>query len=86
MRSAAERDALEFTGVVREVRRGCYVVDVVAGALRREVQCSLGGKLREHHIRVIPGDEVTIEVSPYDLSRGRISFRGRRQDGGRHGA
>jgi translation initiation factor IF-1 len=85
VRPATERDALEFTGTVREVRRGAYVVDIVAGALRREVLCTLGGRLRAHHIRVIPGDEVTIEVSPYSLAKGRITFRGRRQDGGRHG-
>jgi len=78
VRSAAERDALEFTGVVREVRRGCYVVDVQAGALRREVLCTLAGRLMQHHIRVLPGDEVQVEMSAYYLRRGRIVFRGRR--------
>jgi len=78
MRPAAERDALEFVGVVREVRRGVYVVDVRAGAPRREVLCHLGGRPHQARIRVVPGDEVTIEVSPYDLSRGRITYRGRR--------
>lgn len=79
MRPAAERDALEFMGIVRELRRGTYVVDVTAGSFRREVMCTLGGRLRANHIRVIPGDEVTIEVTPYDLRRGRITFRGRRE-------
>ena len=79
MRPAAERDALEFIGTVRELRRGTYVVDVTAGAFRREVMCTLGGRLRSNHIKVIPGDEVTIEVTPYDLRRGRITFRGRRE-------
>jgi translation initiation factor IF-1 len=78
VRAAAERDVLEFTGVVREVRRGAYVVDVVAGSLRREVLCTLGGRLKLHHIRVLPGDDVTVEVSPYDLNRGRVTYRGRK--------
>ena len=34
-----------------------------------------GGKLKKNHIRIIAGDEVTLEMSPYDLSKGRISFR-----------
>jgi translation initiation factor IF-1 len=76
VRPAAERDCLEFTGAVREVRRGVYVVDCTAGALRREgVLCMLGGRLSVHHIRIVPGDQVTVEVSPYDLSRGRIVRR-----------
>ncbi len=78
MRPAEERDALEFTGVVRELRRGFYVVDAHCGGLRREVLCRLGGRPHQANIRVVAGDEVTIEVSPYDLSRGRITYRGRR--------
>ena len=34
-----------------------------------------GGKMRKHHIRIIAGDKVSIELSPYDLSKGRITFR-----------
>ena len=74
-RPASERDALEFTGTVREVRRGVYVVDCIAGALRREVLCTLSGRLHVHHIRIVPGDQVIVEVSPYDLTRGRITRR-----------
>jgi translation initiation factor IF-1 len=37
----------------------------------------LAGKMRKHYIRVLPGDRVTVELSPYDLSRGRIIFRHR---------
>ena len=37
----------------------------------------LGGKMRKNYIRVLPGDRVTVELSPYDLSRGRITFRHR---------
>lgn len=81
MRPASERDCLEFVGVVREQRGGgFYIVDCQAGALRREVVCTLGGRVHMHRIRVVAGDEVTVEVSPYDLRRGRITFRGRREE------
>ena len=73
MRSAEERDVLEFTGTVARVARGFYVVDAIAGPLRREVLCTLSGRLKQNHIKITPGDEVTVEVSPFDLRRGRIS-------------
>ena len=40
-----------------------------------EVIAHIGGKMRKHYIRIIPGDRVKVEVSPYDLTRGRITFR-----------
>ena len=36
----------------------------------------ISGKMRKHYIRIIPGDRVTVELSPYDLTRGRITYRG----------
>lgn len=39
------------------------------------VLAHLGGKLRKHYIRILPGDKVKLELSPYDLTRGRITFR-----------
>lgn len=36
---------------------------------------SISGKIRMHYIRILPGDRVTVQISPYDLSRGRITFR-----------
>jgi len=41
----------------------------------QEILCHLSGKLRKHRIRLTPGDEVQIEISPYDLTRGRIIYR-----------
>lgn len=41
----------------------------------QEILAHLGGKLRVHHIRVLPGDRVRIEMSPYDLTKGRIVLR-----------
>ncbi|MFQ6049768.1 MAG: translation initiation factor IF-1 [Candidatus Paceibacterales bacterium] len=43
----------------------------------KEVLCHLAGKLRIYRIKVLPGDKVTIEMSPYDDKRGRIVYRGR---------
>ena len=40
-----------------------------------EVLGHVSGKMRMHYIRILPGDKVTVEVSPYDLTRGRIVFR-----------
>jgi translation initiation factor IF-1 len=41
----------------------------------REVLATLSGKMRMHYIRVVPGDEVKVEMSPYDQKRGRITYR-----------
>ena len=40
-----------------------------------EVLAHIGGKMRKHYIKIIPGDRVKVEVSPYDLTKGRITFR-----------
>ncbi len=41
-----------------------------------QILAHISGKMRRHYIRIIPGDRVTVEVSPYDLTRGRIVYRG----------
>jgi len=43
----------------------------------KEVLCHLAGRLRIYHIKILPGDKVTVEMSPYDDRRGRIVYRGR---------
>ena len=40
-----------------------------------EIIAHIGGKMRKHYIRIIPGDRVKVEISPYDLTRGRIVYR-----------
>jgi len=40
-----------------------------------KVLCHISGKMRMHFIKILPGDKVTVELSPYDLSRGRITYR-----------
>lgn len=69
----AHADMIEVEGEIVEARsNGYYLVKLQHGA---EALVHLGGKLRRHFIRVIPGDRVTVELSPYDLTRGRITFR-----------
>lgn len=46
-------------------------------AQQSEIIAYVSGKMRKHFIRILPGDTVTVEMSPYDLTRGRITFRGR---------
>lgn len=72
-------DVLEFQGIVLDVARG-GVAFVKIAALSRTVIARAAGRLVKARIKVIPGDEVTVEVSPYDLSRGRITYRGRKEE------
>ena len=66
-------DAIEFTGTVAEVLAGgLFRVDVSAG---HTVLAHLSGKMRKFRIRIVLGDQVTVAVSPYDPTRGRIVFR-----------
>lgn len=68
-------DMIEVEGSVVEPRsNGFFLVRLEHGI---EVLAHLAGKLRQHYIRVIPGDRVTVELSPYDLTRGRITYRHR---------
>lgn len=66
-------DRIELTGLVEESLPGTWFkIRVEGGAM---VLATLSGKMRQNHIHVLPGDSVTVEVSPYDLTRGRITRR-----------
>lgn len=63
-----------MTGRVNDVLPGnMYKVQV--DDTSHELICYLGGKLKQHKIRIITGDRVKIEVSPYDLNKGRVTYR-----------
>ena len=47
-----------------------------------EILAHVSGKMRMHYIRILPGDRITVEMSPYDLTKGRITCRGERRRGG----
>lgn len=70
----AKDDILELTGTVDEVLPG-NMFRVKIEQSTNPILCYLGGKLKQHKIRIILGDTVKIEVSPYDLTKGRISYR-----------
>ena len=68
----AKEATLEFEGKVIESIKDDYKVELDNGAI---VMAHVSGKMRMNMIRVLPGDRVTVELSPYDLTRGRITFR-----------
>lgn len=68
----AKEDAISLEGRVIENNHGKFKVQLENGHI---VAATLGGKLRKNSIKVLLGDRVTLEVSPYDLANGRIVFR-----------
>ena len=66
-------DVIEVQGIVRETYpNASFEVELDNG---HKVLAHISGKLRMNYIRILPGDRVTVELSPYDLSRGRITYR-----------
>lgn len=71
----AKEELLEMQGLVADVLPDArYLVTLENG---HKLIAYTAGKMRKHNIRIILGDKVTIELSPYDLSKGRITFRHR---------
>jgi len=69
----SKEDLIEVEGVVQEaLPNAMFRVELDNG---HKVLAHISGKIRMHFIRILPGDKVKVELSPYDLSRGRITFR-----------
>ena len=69
------KDAIEVDGtVVENLPNAFFKVELENG---HTVLAHISGKMRKYYIRVLPGDQVTVALSPYDLTRGRITFRNR---------
>ena len=69
----SKADAIEFEGVVTKVLPGTmYRVKLTND---HEVLAHISGKMRKHFIRIVTGDRVKLEMSPYDLTKGRITYR-----------
>jgi translation initiation factor IF-1 len=69
----AKEEMVELEGVVNEVLPNTIFRVTLANG--KEVTAYASGKMRKHRIRILAGDKVTLEMSPYDLTKGRISFR-----------
>ncbi|MBA7671194.1 Translation initiation factor IF-1 [subsurface metagenome] len=68
-----KKEAIEVEGVVLEsLPNAMFRVELPNG---HKVLAHISGKIRLHYIKILPGDRVLIELSPYDLSRGRITYR-----------
>ncbi len=69
----AKEDAIQVEGKVLEtLPNAMFRVELDNG---HKVLAHISGKMRMHYIRILPGDRVTVELSPYDLTRGRVIFR-----------
>ena len=72
-RNVAKKDAIEVEGTVLEpLPNTMFAVELENG---HRVLAHISGKLRMNFIRILPGDRVRVELSPYDLTRGRITYR-----------
>ena len=69
----AKEDAIELEGVVAEaLPNAMFQVELQNG---HKILAHISGKLRMNYIKILPGDKVTVEMSPYDLTKGRITWR-----------
>jgi translation initiation factor IF-1 len=68
-----KEDAIVLEGTIKEsLPNAMFKVELDNG---HEVLAHISGKMRMHYIRILPGDKVQVELTPYDLSRGRITYR-----------
>lgn len=71
--SMSKEDTIETEGTVLEpLPNAMFRVELANG---HKLLCHISGKMRMHFIKILPGDKVTVQLSPYDLTRGRITYR-----------
>ena len=72
----AKEKPITIDGVITEtLPSSMFRVEVEIGGEKHEVLAHVSGKMRMYYIKILPGDVVTLEISPYDLNRGRIVYR-----------
>jgi translation initiation factor IF-1 len=69
---SGKEDAIVAEGTVLDAQKNVFRVQIDEGHV---VSAHLGGRLRQNYIKIVPGDRVRVEMSPYDISRGRITYR-----------
>lgn len=70
----AKQEALKMTGLITDAL-GNSMFRVELDNIGTEIICHISGKMRQNYIRIMPGDKVEVEMSPYDLTKGRITRR-----------
>lgn len=74
-----KEEAIEVEGTILEpLPNAMFQVELDNG---HKVLAHISGKMRMHYIKILPGDRVTVELSPYDLTRGRVTFRAKGNKG-----
>lgn len=69
----SKQDVIEMEGTIEEaLPNAMFKVELENG---HKILAHISGKMRKHFIKILPGDKVKVELSPYDLTRGRITFR-----------
>ena len=69
----AKEEAITMNGTIKKaLPNAMFLVELENG---HEVLGHISGKMRKHYIKILPGDRVLVELSPYDLSRGRVTYR-----------
>ena len=71
-----DKNKMEFDAVVLETLPGTeFRVEIELNGMKRKLVGYISGKMRQHFIKIFPGDRVKVEITPYDLNRGRITYR-----------
>ena len=71
----AKQDVIEIEGIVTDTLPNAQFKVKLKNQAETVIIAQVSGKIRMHYIRILPGDTVKVEISPYDLTRGRITFR-----------
>jgi translation initiation factor IF-1 len=61
--------------IAESLPNAMFRVEITVGEQKQQVLAHVSGKIRQNYIRILPGDRVLVELSPYDLERGRIKYR-----------
>ena len=74
---SVSKDVIELIGVVEEsFPNATFRVKVLSSQAKdHELHCTLAGRMRKYRVRILPGDRVKLEITPYDLEKGRITYR-----------
>lgn len=74
--NSGKEPGIEIEGVIAEaLPNAMFRVEIPVGDQKKLVLAHVSGKMRQNYIRILPGDRVLVELSPYDLERGRIRYR-----------